>query len=238
MVSLSNPLSGVFCGLSLIEGFFMHNELREKRLRLLVRKVNRDRKKQSKKIDILCNDLIGAHRSFIKNLDVLRFAANFYQSIIGQKNPDRLFETAGKLIKAEISDVNITFVLRQPEGFEIYSSRHHKKDSTEQTFESFFTNEIVNDICKNNRLCSLEEMLTMGLQVVPTMLNTLSAYAVPLIHRGSSIGFVLLYRRNDTKINPDVLDNVVSVSLGLARAVMCCQTVCSKSSENFDDCSA
>ena len=158
----------------------MHNELREKRLRLLVRRVNRDRKKQSKKIDILCNDLIGAHRSFIKNLDVIRFAANFYQSIIGRKNPDELFETAAELIKNEIKDVNIAFVLRQPEDFEIYSSNPAKKDSGKQSFESFFTNELVNDICKNNRLCGIEEMLTMGLQLVPSMLNKLSAYAVPL----------------------------------------------------------
>ncbi|GAH10763.1 unnamed protein product, partial [marine sediment metagenome] len=39
---------------------------RYKRLRLLVSKVNKQRKKQAQKIDILCNDFIAAQKDFIK----------------------------------------------------------------------------------------------------------------------------------------------------------------------------
>jgi len=208
----------------------MYNELREKRLRKLVHGINRVRKKQAKKIDIICNNLISAHRSFIKNLDILRFAANFYESIIDRKNIDELFDAAGELIRNEIKDVKIAFFLRQKNGFEIYPGNNAKKESVgKNTLEDFFTDELVADICMNNRLCSLEQMLTMGLQLVPTMLNNLSAFAVPLIHFGTSIGFILIYRVSDEKIDQEQLDKISSVSAGLARSISRCQVLCSKS---------
>jgi hypothetical protein len=204
----------------------MENKLREKRLRMLVHRVNLDRKKQSKKIDILCNDFIDTHRNFIKNLDVLCFAANFYQSIIGQKNIDELFDATAASLRDKIKDAEVAFFLRHNESFDFFSSKHPKKeDAKEQSFESFFTDELVIDICKNNRLCSLEQMMTMGLQLVPSMLNKLSAYAVPLINCGTSIGFILIYRISEDKISPDELDNISSVSTGLARAMVACQSV-------------
>jgi hypothetical protein len=208
----------------------MENKLREKRLRMLVHGVNLNRKKQSKKIDILCNDFIDTHRNFIKNLDVLCFAANFYQSIIGQKNIDELFEATAASLRDRIKDAEVAFFLRHNESFEVFSSKYPKKEDTkEQPFESFFTNELVINICKNNRLCSLEQMMTMGLQLMPSMLNKLSAYTVPLINCGTSIGFILIYRISEDKISPDELDNISSVSTGLARAMVACQSVHSTS---------
>jgi hypothetical protein len=61
------------------------------------------------------------------------------------------------------------------------------------------------------------------------MLNKLSAYTVPLIHCGTSIGFILIYRISEDKISPDELDNISSVSIGLARAIVACQSVYSRS---------
>ena len=48
---------------------------RHQRLRLLLKKLNKDRKKQAKKTDILCNDLIGAQRGFIRKLRSISFSA-------------------------------------------------------------------------------------------------------------------------------------------------------------------
>ncbi len=201
-------------------------EIRYDKLRLLVHRANKDRKRQAKKIDLLCNDLIGAHRNFIKNLDVLRFAANFYQSIIGIKNLDDLFDAAACCLEDEIKDAQLAFFLRHGDSFDIYSAKYPKKeDDKTEPFESFFSNEIVNDICKDNRLCSIEQMMTMGLQLVPSMLNDFSAYAVPLINCGTSIGFILIYRTSKEAIPAEQLDNAASVSTGLARAIVACQSV-------------
>ena len=50
------------------------NETRNKRVRSLVRKLNKVRKDQTKQIDILCNDMVSAHGDFVKQLKELTFA--------------------------------------------------------------------------------------------------------------------------------------------------------------------
>jgi hypothetical protein len=210
--------------------FFMYNETRYNRVRLLVHGVNQGRKRQARKIDILCNDLVSAHRNLIKRTETLRFAANFYQSIIAIKNLDDLLDTAGSFLENEIKDATIIFFLKQAEGFSIYSAKNQGKDGPEeQSFESFITSETANEICRYNRPCNLEDMMAMGLQVVPSMLNKLSAFAVPLFTVGNSIGFILIYRSSDEKIPIEQVDMADCVSNGLARAIMACQTVYAKS---------
>jgi hypothetical protein len=86
----------------------MDQKHRQKRLRLLISKLNKERKKQSKKIDIICNDLISAHRDFIKRLNTISFATYFYESIIGITELNKLLFTASNLIKNEIIDASPT----------------------------------------------------------------------------------------------------------------------------------
>ena len=56
---------------------------RHKRLRLLVKQLNRRRKQQARKIDILCHDLIAAHRQFMRKLNDVGFAATSTRSCWG-----------------------------------------------------------------------------------------------------------------------------------------------------------
>ena len=60
----------------------MDHKQRYRRLRLLIARLNKERKKQAKKTDILCNDLIAAQRGFIKRLGTISFAADFYEAIV------------------------------------------------------------------------------------------------------------------------------------------------------------
>jgi len=93
---------------------------RHKRLRLLIRKLNKERKRQAKKIDILCNDLIEAQRDFIKRLNTISFTADFCESIIGRGDLNMLLYTASTLIKEKIANANVSFFLRQAESFELH----------------------------------------------------------------------------------------------------------------------
>ncbi|MFQ6036088.1 MAG: hypothetical protein ACE5NM_09630, partial [Sedimentisphaerales bacterium] len=81
----------------------MDYKQRHKRLRLLISKLNKERRKQAKKIDMLCNDLIAAQRDFIRRLSTISFAADFYKSIIGITDLSRLLSIASKLIKDEFT---------------------------------------------------------------------------------------------------------------------------------------
>jgi len=197
---------------------------RHRRLRLLIKKLNKERKKQAKKIDILCNDFIAAQRAFIKRLNTVSFTANFYESIIGATDLSGLLYAAVKLIKEEFGDANVTFFLRQADNFELHIFEGAKPITLEkQHIEDCFNPELMDNICKSNKVCTLEDMFAMGLEGNLVGLNKVWAVTVPLGVLGSSLGFILIYRPSEDKITTDELSNICAVTSGFARAIQSCQ---------------
>ena len=204
----------------------MDHRERYRRLRLLVSRLNKERKRQAKKVDILCNDFIAAHRDFIKKLGTISFAANFYETIIEATDLSSLIPMASKLIKDEVRDANVTFFLSQANSFELHMfesdqpiapGRHH--------LENCFLPELVDNICKANKICTLDDMFAMGLEGNLIGLNKISAVTMPLGRLGSSLGFILIYRSSQNKLTPDELNNIAAVTCGLSRAIASCQVL-------------
>ena len=205
----------------------MDYKQRHRRLRLLISRLNKERKAQAQKIDILCNDLIAAQRDFIKRLNTISFTANFYKSIVGTTDLNTLFYTAGKLIKDEIPDANIALFLRQRQGFELHISERQQPITLEkQQLENCFTSELVDNICQSNKLCSLEEMFALGLQANLTELNKVSAATIPLGQFGPPLGFILIYRSSEDGLTAEELNHISAITPGLARAIASCQGLC------------
>jgi hypothetical protein len=205
----------------------MHHKQRYRRLRLLISKLNKERKKQAKKIDILCNDLIAAQRDFIKRLSTISFAANFYETITGTTELSSLILTASKLIKDETADANVTFFLRQADNFELHIFESTQPILLEkQGLENCFTPEVVEAICKSNKICTLDDMFAMGLQGNLTRLSEISAATIPLSRHGPSLGFILIYRPAQNKLTADELNNIAAISPGLSRAIASCRVPC------------
>ena len=199
---------------------------RQEKMRLLISKLNKERKKQAKKIDILCNDLIAAQRDFIEKLKTISFTANFYEAIVGTTDLSSLFYTAGKLIKEEIPDANIAFFLRQQDNFELHLfESDHPITLEKQRPENCFTSEWVDNICKLNKICTLDDMFAMGLQGNLVGLNKISAVTIPLGQFGPSLGFILIYRSSQNKLTPDELNNISAVTRGLSRAIQSCRVL-------------
>lgn len=203
-----------------------NNEQRQIRLRRLTKQLNKDRKQQAKKIDILCNDFIVAQRDFIKKLNVISFTASFYESIIGTTDLNNLLYTAVRLIKEELDDSNVTFFLRQGGNFEL----HIFESSTpitlgKQHLENCFTPELMDTICQSNKVCTIEDFFAMGLQGNLTGLNKISAVTIPLGRGGSSQGFILVYRSSEAKVTADDLKNISAVTSGLSQAIHSCRTL-------------
>jgi len=199
---------------------------RQEKMRLLISKLNKERKKQAKKIDILCNDLIAAQRDFIEKLKTISFTANFYEAIVGTTDLSSLFYTAGKLIKEEIPDANIAFFLRQEDNFELHLFESDRPITLEkQRPENCFTSEWVDNICKLNKICTLDDMFAMGLQGNLIGLNKISAVTIPLGLFGPSLGFILIYRSSQNKLTPDELNNISAVTRGLSRAIQARQVL-------------
>ena len=201
----------------------MNHEQRHKRLRELVKKVNKQRKLQAKKIDILCNDFVNAHRDFIRALDVIGSSADFYQSILGVNDLSRLLDIASDFVREQVSEANIVFFLRREKGYDIHVSASDQPIGLEQErLENLFNKELVHEICTANKICAIDDLLSMGLSGNPKLLNKLSAYTIPLGREGVSLGFALLYRDSENKLSPDNLRNISEVTAGLSSAVESC----------------
>jgi transcriptional regulator with GAF, ATPase, and Fis domain len=201
---------------------------RHRRLRLLIKKLNKDRKKQNLKIDILCNDLIAAQRNFIKRLGVISFVANFYESILGTTDLNKLLYTAVEFIKTENDDANVTFFLRQEENFEIHMFESGRPIAVEKQYvENCFSQELMDSISNSNKVCTVDDMFAMGLDGNLNELNKISAVTIPLGLLGSSLGFILVYRPSENKLTADEISRISAVISGLSRAITSCQTLSS-----------
>jgi len=199
---------------------------RDERLRLLVARLNKERKKQAKQIDILCNDIIAAQRQFIKDLAVLSFAANFYEATAGAADLRELLYIAASFIRQEIVDANVAFFIQRQGSSELHIFEGEQVGGEDEArLENCFTNELVNAVAKSNRICSIEDMLGLGLEASPVFLRRFSVYAIPLAHKGLSRGFILLYRSSRNPLSADELKRVCGITTGLSRSVGSCKTL-------------
>ncbi len=202
------------------------DEKRHKRLRLLISRLNKERKRQGKQIDILCNDFVSAQKDFLKALKVISFTADFYESIIGLTDLNELLCNAGNLIKDHVSEVNVAFFLLQPYNFELHIFESNQPiDLEDRRIENLFTTELVNNISNSNKICTLDDMLTMGLQCNPSFLQKVAIAGVPLNHHNCSLGFILLYRQFRNPFTSEELKSIVQISPGLARSISSCHSI-------------
>jgi hypothetical protein len=220
----------------------VNDERRNKRLRLLITRLNKERKKQAKQLDILCNDFIAAQKDFIKSLNTIGFAADFYEAIAGLTELNELLCTAGNLIKDRIPDANVAFFLLalstveglapsstegpQHGNFELHIFESDLAiDLENRRIENFFTAELVGNIAKSNRICTIEDMLAMGLAGSPACLEKISTAAIPLSTPASSLGFVLIYRSSRNQLTSDELKAVAQIMPGLGRSIASCRAL-------------
>jgi len=212
----------------------------------LIKKLNKARRKQAQKIDILCNDLIAAQREFIKRLGTISFVATFCESIVGTTDLDGLLATAVRLIKTEIGQTNITFFLYRDQAPGAESVQMHMFESSDETaldsaaapepgpgqLESYFSPELVENICKSNKVCHLHDMFAAGLQGNLSELNKISAVTIPLGQFGSSLGFILVYRSSQDRLTAEEIQNISAITHGLSRAIASCQALSKASSKS------
>ena len=197
-----------------------------KRTRRLISKLNKIRHTQDRKIDILCNDMISAHRDFVKQLSSLNFTVDFYESILGQNDLGGLLNTAAERIKEYVADCNVAIFLLESEGFELHIvDQEYPIDIDADSLESYFTPEVVRNICRSNRVNSLKDMFEMGLVGNVSDLSRISAAAVPLGRFGSGIGFILIYRGAGKPLGCNDLEKLTTIQSGLCKTIESCQAL-------------
>jgi hypothetical protein len=198
----------------------MNQTERYKRLRLLVKKLNKQRKQQASKIDILCNDLIGAQRSFIRRLQDIGFAAEFYRSLLGGTDLNTVLTRAGRVIKQELPGTGVAFFIRQPDGCELHTCQGDESLYCEHSGpHECFDAELVDTLCKHNKPCTLEDIAGMSMDGDLTAMNKFSLVTLPLSDLGRSLGFALIYCPLPQVLNTADVRRISPAMHGLAQTV-------------------
>lgn len=193
---------------------------RHRRLRLLLNKLNKQRKQQAGKIDILCNDLISAQRGFIQRLYTISFAAEFYKSLLGSPDLNHLLARADRAIRQELPGTGVAFYLRQSEGCERHSFVGDEMFACEQTGpQQCLTPELVEGICKSNKICTLAELPNLDPAGDLKGLRRFSIVTLPLSDLGRSLGFLLLWRPSPLTVGAEEIARVEPVMCGLSQAI-------------------
>jgi len=193
---------------------------RHKRLRLLVKKVNQQRKQQASKIDILCNDLLGAQRSFLHRLQDIGFAAEFYRSLLGGTDLNNLLARAGRALKQELPGAGVAFFIRQPDGCEIHACPGDESLYGEAPGpQEYFDPELIDNLCKYNRPGTVEDLARLSRDDHAELLSRFSLVTLPLSDLGRSLGFVLLYCSLPQVLNGADVRRISPVMSGLAQAI-------------------
>ena len=176
--------------------------------------------KQAQQIDILCNDIVSAHQEFSLKLNRLNFAASFYEALLSANDRDELLDIAVKCIRAHINEASVAIFLLEDNGFDVHLADVSFTDTAgSHSFQDWFTPRLVDHISRTNRVCSLEQLLRMGLQGPPAILKTLSAAAVPLGRFGQGLGFIFVYRHAGQPLTAEELSRVAGISSGLRDAL-------------------
>jgi hypothetical protein len=199
---------------------------RSKRLRLMVKKLNRERKRQAIRVDILCNDLVAAQREFLRRLDGIDFAAHFYKCLLGAMDLRTLLARAGRLIKEELPETAVLFFLRQEQGCNMHAADEDLIAADKYLrLEECIAPEIAETICKWNRRCTIDDLYTMGLEGPRADLNRLSLVTLPLSELGRSLGFLLLCRPATRPLAGEDLDRLTLILCGLSQAIRGCASL-------------
>ncbi|MEN6307136.1 MAG: hypothetical protein ABFD91_05205, partial [Anaerohalosphaeraceae bacterium] len=127
---------------------------------------------------------------------------------------------ASGFIRDNLSGTGVAIFLVEPKGFDIHFTNLPEDFSVEKGhFETWFTPQVVQEISRNNQVCTLDQMLQMGLQANPSTIKHLTAAAVPLGKLGKGVGFILLYRQADRPFSKEELGDIAAVSPGLRIAI-------------------
>jgi len=199
----------------------MIDDKRYERVRGLVRECNRARKKQTKQIDVLCNGLIGAQRSFMHRLDEIAFAAGFYEAIVGRRNVDELLAAVGGFVRAELGELGLSIFVRRASSFEVHSVML-ESDKDGREFVDAVSEGIAQEVCENSRVMGLEELPGLGLEYDPVRLGRLSGYCVPVRRGMEGAGFVIVTGKCGQLKRGDA-GKIEQVGTGLLRALESCE---------------
>lgn len=169
--------------------------------------------------------MLTAHREFINRLEVFRFAADFYENLIGVSTVRGLADAAGDFLISGMADTNIAILFAEDEPGQIhfYGSNTELEEATSM-LGSALTARLAREVCRSNRICSQKDLLEMGLAGSPAVMKKTSIAAIGFGNTVSAKGgTVVFYKDSKNPLSRNDLTKVAAVMRGFAKAVNGCR---------------
>lgn len=196
------------------------SDIRRKRVRELVSKMNRKHKLQQKKVDILCNDMVAAQNDFVTKMEDLCFKTQVFESILGATTLNQVYNAIARNFRSVIEDINIAIYLNSSESFEYHTRPNNcSLPISSDMIENCFGEELCNQLCLSNNICGIDEMLELSVQDNLSLLNQINIAAIPLKKFGPAVGFILVYRTADKPFSIAQLKMLGSTASGIAKCI-------------------
>jgi hypothetical protein len=196
------------------------------RLRALIHNINRQRKLQTRKIDILCTDMVQAHRGILERLEDLSFTSRIHESLIGCVDTAAVLKSVSAMIASRFGNCcGVAFLLLDGDGPLICHSEDASAAQEVTHFPAYFTVENVRAVCAGNRSQLLQELLELPLQLPPKTIDQIWAAAVPLSVGHSQLGILLLYGSAESQMPAKLIRAACTIAPAIAKATAACKNV-------------
>ena len=165
--------------------------------------------------------MVEVHEQFSLKLARLSFTTSFYETLLGCGGLEEVLDCAVTAIRANIDEASAAVFLVDGTGFDVHLAKSLDPGQVEKAhFQSWFSRQMVQQIGQTNRLCTLDEMLQMGLMAPPSAIRTLSAAAMPLGRLGLGLGFILVYRDANRPLLDEEMSRIATIAPGLREAIL------------------
>lgn len=181
----------------------VRSENRVEKLRAAVRKLNDARKLVTKKVDLLCNDLVNAYGELSRQLDTVRTTESF-RSVLGSANDlEQMLCHAMDWIIRQLGYSNLAIWLAGDEGFQLgayMKYTHAGDDRLTGALRSSLLPHVVRDGFVHLEAKDLSSKLSPAEQAMLPNQTMLAAHCTYL---GESLAAVMLFRDASTPFNAD-----------------------------------
>jgi hypothetical protein len=183
----------------------------------MVRRLNRNRKIQAKKIDMLCGDFVKFNRGFLDQLKNHELTLTYYEKILGISSLELLLDTTAEFIQDSILTANVAIYVQGSFKSHICDSQA-LNDFDGLELEKYFSNDLISHICGSYNCMGIDDLLEAGFNAGPEILKRITAVAIPFCQPNVGWAFIIVYRDSASPITPGEIKAVCSLLPGLSKA--------------------
>ncbi len=168
---------------------------------------------------MICNDIVGFHSDFIRQLSGFQFSADFYENLMGLTDIGAILHSSCDRLAENHPNCAFAFFLNHQDTFDIYQSDNEPTALAQNNIIDCFDKEIINQICLANRICTLDELYGLGLAINPKTAKDISLVVVPIANFEHLNCVLVIYSEKARQLTTDGLSKIASITPGLCRAI-------------------